>query len=324
GYVSGQYVQEGAGSAPVQQAPSQESASAGTGHVVNISSSLNVRQSASTGSAVVGSLRNGQTFNIIGKSGSWYHIQEGGVTGYVSGQYVQEGAGSNDSTSDNGTQPSSGRGIVVNITSSLRVRSASSTSSSVIGYLRNGQGVNIIGKSSGWVQINFNGRTGFVSADYIRESFGHESSASFQQVLDVMRQHLGSPYVWGGSGEFLTTEGLNALRRTFPVQAAAGLYNRAAQYVNRGLRAFDCSGLMQWGYRQVGISIGRSTWDQINDGREVSLSSLQPGDLLFYSNLQHVGMYIGNGQWIEAPNSSADVRIVSVPWGKIGRARRIL
>ena len=139
-----------------------------------------------------------------------------------------------------------------------------------------------------------------------------------------MKQHIGSPYVWGGSGEYLTTASLNSLKKTYPIQAAAGMYNRAAQYVDRGFRAFDCSGLMQWGFKQVGISIGRSTWDQINNGYEVSVNALQPGDLLFYSNLQHVGMYIGNGQWIESPNSSADVRIATVPWSKIGRARRIL
>ena len=139
-----------------------------------------------------------------------------------------------------------------------------------------------------------------------------------------MKQHIGSPYVWGGSGEYLTTASLNSLKKTYPVQAAEGMYNRAAQYVDRGFRAFDCSGLMQWGFKQVGISIGRSTWDQINNGYEVSVNALQPGDLLFYSNLQHVGMYIGNGQWIESPNSSADVRIATVPWSKIGKVRRIL
>ena len=324
GYVSGEYVQEGVGS--TTQAPSTGNSISGTGHVVNVSSSLNIRQSASTSSAIVGTLKNGQSFNIIGKSGGWYHIQVNGVTGYVSGEYVQEGAGSSINTEST----SSGKGKVVNVSTNLRVRSAANTSSSVLGYLLNGQYVDIVGKSSGWVHIKFNNTTGYVSSEYIVEVSADESTnsnhgtASFQQVFEVMKQHIGSPYVWGGSGEYLTTASLNSLKKTYPIQAAAGMYNRAAQYVDRGFRAFDCSGLMQWGFKQVGINIGRSTWDQINNGYEVSVNALQPGDLLFYSNLQHVGMYIGNGQWIESPNSSADVRIATVPWSKIGRARRIL
>ena len=135
-----------------------------------------------------------------------------------------------------------------------------------------------------------------------------------------MRAHIGSPYVWGGSGEYLTTSSLNSLKSRFPLHN----YRRAEQYVNQGYRAFDCSGLMQWGFRQVGIIIGRTTYDQINNGYEVSLSNLQPGDLLFYGNLSHVGMYIGNGQWIESPNSNANIRVTTVPWSKITRARRVI
>ena len=322
GYVSKEYIERS--NSNINNAG--ENSASGTGHVVNVSSSLNIRQSASTSSAIVGTLKNGQSFNIIGKSGGWYHIQVNGVTGYVSGEYVQEGAGSSINTEST----SSGKGKVVNVSTNLRVRSAANTSSSVLGYLLNGQYVDIVGKSSGWIHIKFNNTTGYVSSDYIVEVSASESTnsnhgtASFQQVFEVMKQHIGSPYVWGGSGEYLTTASLNSLKKTYPIQAAAGMYNRAAQYVDRGFRAFDCSGLMQWGFKQVGISIGRSTWDQINNGYEVSVNALQPGDLLFYSNLQHVGMYIGNGQWIESPNSSADVRIATVPWSKIGRARRIL
>ena len=56
----------------------------------------------------------------------------------------------------------------------------------------------------------------------------------------------------------------------------------------------------------------------------MSIYNVKPGDLLFYSNLEHVGMYVGNDMCIEAPNSSSNVRIVNVPWSKIGRARRII
>ena len=320
GYVSGEYIQEVSGNGG---SSSGESAASGTGKVVNISSSLNIRSGAGTNHSIVGSLSNGATVSIIGKNGSWYHINHNGVTGYVSGEYIQEVSGGNST----GESISSGKGQVYNVSSNLRVRSAPSTHSLVLGYLLGGEIVNIIGNSNGWVHINYKGSTGYVSAEYIKPVDNNtltNASSTFSKVYDAMRAHLGSPYVWGGSGEYLTTSSLNALKATFSSQAARGMYDRASQYVDQGYRAFDCSGLMQWGFRQAGISIGRTTYDQINDGYEVSLSSLQPGDLLFYSNKSHVGMYIGNGQWIESPNQNADIRIANVPWSKVTRARRVI
>lgn len=87
---------------------------------------------------------------------------------------------------------------------------------------------------------------------------------------------------------------------------------------------FDCSGFMQWGFKKANINIGRTTYNQINSGVEVSINNIQPGDLLFYNDLGHVGMYVGDGQWIEAPNSGKTIRITNVPWNVVTRARRVL
>lgn len=344
GYVSKDYVQKSnvaAVNTSVERntnTGSQQTTASGKGQVINISSSLNIRQSGSTGSAVLGILRNGEIFDIIGKSGSWYNIKTGTVAGYVSADYVKEvSASSSSNTSTNSGSTSdqviqNQKGQVINVTSNLRVRSKADTNSTVLGYLLNGQLVDVTGKSGEWIKINYNGQAGYVSSQYIKFVSGNsnnstgttDSTATFNSVFNAMKSQLGSPYVWGGAGESLTTTILNSLKRSFPDQAAAGHYDRAASYANQGYRAFDCSGLMQWGFKQAGISIGRTTWDQIENGTEVSTSSLKPGDLLFYSSLQHVGMYIGNGQWIESPNSSSNVRITDVPWSKINRARRIL
>ncbi|MDD6796373.1 MAG: C40 family peptidase, partial [Clostridiaceae bacterium] len=344
GYVSKDYIQKGGSSSSSNSTGnnsgstnSSTSTSVTEGKVVNVSSSLNVR--SEVGGPVIGSLRNGQTVSIIGESGNWYKINYNGRTGYVSKDYVQKSGASNSGStnsssnntgSSNSNQTMNKQGQVYNVSSNLRVRSGASSSATVLGYLTNGQVVTITGKSGNWYKIDFNGKDGYVSSDYIRDYSVNNSgtttdgnvsnSNAYNTILNAMKVHIGSPYVWGGSGELLTTDSLNILKKRFPTHD----YSRAEAYVNKGYRAFDCSGLMQWGFAQAGIKIGRTTWDQINDGKEVSLNDLKPGDLLFYSNLQHVGMYIGNGQWIESPNSSANIRIVSVPWSKIGRARRIL
>jgi len=321
GYVSAEYLKEESSASGTQESKSTSGSTSSSkkGKVVNISSSLNIRSGAGTGHSIVGRLTNGVTVNILGKNGGWYHINSNGVTGYVSAEYLKE------ESSASGTQESkSTSGKVYNITTALRVRSAASTNSMVLGYLVNNQDVNIISKSNSWVKINYNGRPAYVSAEYIRDSSSSISSAQakviFDKVYSVMKAYIGTPYVWGGSGEFLTTSSLNVLQSRF----AGHDYSRAKKYVNQGYRAFDCSGLMQWGFRQVGINIARTTFDQISNGYEVSLSNLQPGDLLFYGDLKHVGMYIGDGYWIEAPNSNANIRVVAVPWGKVKRARRVI
>ncbi|MFF4486962.1 NlpC/P60 family protein [Streptomyces sp. NPDC001544] len=103
-------------------------------------------------------------------------------------------------------------------------------------------------------------------------------------------QKLGSPYVWGATGP----------------------------------NAFDCSGLAQAAYRSAGISLPRTTYAQINAGRRVSRSELAPGDLVFfYSGISHVGIYVGNGQMIHAPNPSAPVRLAPVDEMPFAGATRV-
>ncbi|MEU1463469.1 NlpC/P60 family protein [Streptomyces sp. NPDC005727] len=103
-------------------------------------------------------------------------------------------------------------------------------------------------------------------------------------------QKLGSPYVWGATGP----------------------------------SAFDCSGLVQAAYRSAGVSLPRTTYAQINAGRRVPRSQLQPGDLVFfYSGISHVGIYIGNGRMIHAPNPSAPVRVAPVDEMPFAGATRV-
>ncbi|WP_186776897.1 C40 family peptidase [Streptomyces salinarius] len=104
-------------------------------------------------------------------------------------------------------------------------------------------------------------------------------------------QKLGSPYVWGATGP----------------------------------NAFDCSGLTQAAYRAAGVSLPRTTYAQIDAGRRVSRSELLPGDLVFfYSGISHVGIYVGNGQMIHAPNPSAPVRVAPVDEMPFAGATRVV
>lgn len=116
-------------------------------------------------------------------------------------------------------------------------------------------------------------------------------TANAASVIKFAEQHLGDPYVWGGTG---------------PNQ-------------------WDCSGLIQWAYGQAGVQIPRVAKDQQNIGKPVATDKVQPGDLLFNGNpAHHVVMAIGNGKVIEAPHPGANVRIRGFKPGEFTNARRIL
>ena len=117
---------------------------------------------------------------------------------------------------------------------------------------------------------------------------GVTTSGSAQAIVNEAYKHLGKAYVWGAKGP----------------------------------DNFDCSGFTSYVYQAVtGIWIGGDTYSQIYSGREVSYSELQPGDLVF-PHSGHVGIYIGNGQMIHAPQTGDVVKVA--PVYKFWRARRIL
>ncbi len=102
-------------------------------------------------------------------------------------------------------------------------------------------------------------------------------------ALTVAEKYLGTPYQWGG---------------------------------DTPQTGFDCSGLMEWSYSQIGIHLPRVAADQFDVGTPVTKAELKPGDLVFFQDstgyIHHVGMYIGDDKFIEAPHTGADVRISSL------------
>lgn len=340
GYVSADYISvNNGGSANNNNNTENNNMSGNYGQVINVTTSLRIRQSASTSSAVIGSLRGGDKFEILSKSNGWYKIKSNGTTGYVHGDYVKvlsgsvNNGGSNEESSTSKPEISGKieKGKVVNVSTSLRMRSDASTSASIIGSLYAGNTFHIHGQKNGWYYINYNNKFGYVHGDYVAKvsenssNTGNNGSSEtnqgkYETVLNAMKKHIGTPYVYGGSGEIISDSLISSLSKKYPGQR----YDVPSEYRNGNYRAFDCSGLMQWGFRQGGVSLGRTTYDQVKQGQAVSRSNVKPGDLVFYSDLSHVGMYVGDGQMIEAPRTGSKVRIIDVPWSKIGQIRRVL
>jgi cell wall-associated NlpC family hydrolase len=117
---------------------------------------------------------------------------------------------------------------------------------------------------------------------------GLASAAVIHAFLEAAVSRLGMPYIWGAAGP----------------------------------TSFDCSGLVQWSFRQAGVIMPRVAADQARTGPSVPVSQLQPGDLLFYHTdptapdyISHVAIYLGDGKMIQAPEPGMDVEIVPVDVG---------
>ena len=110
-----------------------------------------------------------------------------------------------------------------------------------------------------------------------------------QRAAKAALRAVGVPYRWGGS-------------------SPAG--------------GFDCSGLVYWAYGRLGISVPHSSYALYGLGRNVPRSRLKPGDVLFFSGLGHVGLYIGRGRMVHAPQSGRTVEIV--PLGRSHYSSRLV
>ncbi len=277
GYISATYLSVVNGGNSSDTTPS----GLGTGTVTG--SSVRMRTGPGTSYSIIDTLAKGTSITVISQSGSWYEISYGGYTGYMSGTYVSL----NSDNSNNNSDSNLGTGIVTG--SGVRLRTGPGTSYSIITNLNYGNTVTVTGTSGNWYSVDYNGTSGYMSMDYIRLSSDSDNGSTGsigETIVSRAMSYLGVPYVYGGSSP----------------------------------SGFDCSGFVYYLYRanDIGIMVSRRASTQAREGIEVSKSELQPGDLVFFDNdgnpygyvdADHVGIYIGNGQFIHASSGGSCVKI---------------
>lgn len=128
-------------------------------------------------------------------------------------------------------------------------------------------------------------------------------AAAVETVIDRAMSQIGVPYAWGGGDENGPTLGI----RDGGVADSYGDYNKVG---------FDCSGLMIYAFAGIGISLPHYTGYQYTAGEQVPSAQMRRGDMIFYgpNASQHVGLYLGDGQMLEAPQSGSHVKISPVRW----------
>ncbi|HZA15508.1 MAG TPA: NlpC/P60 family protein [Pseudonocardiaceae bacterium] len=145
-----------------------------------------------------------------------------------------------------------------------------------------------------------------------------------QQLLGALNREERDAYTSGGSTEFP----VNLVGSGAAIQATrAALSRQGSAYVwgSEGPRTFDCSGLVKWSFEQAGMSgLPHSSQAQARMGSKVSRSQLRPGDLIaLYSPISHIGIYVGDGFYVNAPQPGDVVKVVRVPWGQVTAMSRI-
>jgi peptidoglycan DL-endopeptidase CwlO len=117
---------------------------------------------------------------------------------------------------------------------------------------------------------------------------------------------------------------LKRVRHTLP-----SLGDRAARYAvgavgvpyrwgGTSMSGFDCSGLVYWAYRRLGVAVPHNSYALWSAGRRVARGHAKPGDVLVFSGLGHVGLYIGHGKMVHAPHSGTNVQIVTLARSNYG------
>lgn len=254
--------------------------------VASVDGNLNVRAAAGTEAEVVGKMPNNAGCEILGVEGEWTKIQSGKVSGYVKSEYLLSGA----AAVARGEQVK--QTIAKVTTTTLYVREQPNTDCKIITDMPMGEELEVVEVLDGWVKINVDSDEGYVSSDYVEIStelpkamtitevrYGQGVSDVRVSLVQYATQFVGNPYVWGGTS--LT-------------------------------RGADCSGFTLSVFRNYGISLPHSSVAQANCGARISASEAQPGDLFFYGNgsrINHVAIYIGNGQVVHASSPKSGIKI---------------
>lgn len=158
----------------------------------------------------------------------------------------------------------------------LNIRSGPSTSHDILGQAYYGDSLVVCGKEGTWYLIYYWGVTGYVSGDYVSSYHPDKIPTTGERVCDYAKNFIGVPYVYGG---------------------------------NSPSQGFDCSGFVKYVFANFGVNLPRTSYSQMNVGTPVTRNELVPGDLVVFRGGGHVGIYVGNNQYIHAPQTGRNVSV---------------
>ena len=244
---------------------------------------LNVRESPGTDFKILYQVTRGDRLQVLSNSEEWYEIKYNDIIGWVHGDYI--------------TVKTEPIGIGTINANNVNIRSEGNLSSDVITMKSNGARFEVYARHGEWYKIKLeDGTYGWVFGQYItiREDTGasrggddvratdDDQNSLGNKIVDYAKQFLGVRYVYGGSSP----------------------------------KGFDCSGLVQYVFKNFGIKLERVAANQAKYGTKVDKANLKVGDLVFFdtnggmNSIEHVGIYIGGGKFIHASSGRGANKVI--------------
>ena len=270
--------------------------------IAQVDNHLNVRDKAGEDGELVGKMTKNAACEILSIEGDWAYIKSGKVEGYVHTDYLLTGEAAKAKAQE----------VVYTVakvnTQTLKVREQPSTECPVITLVAQDERLEVVEQQpQGWAKIMLDDEEAYVSTDYCVVEEELETAVTMKELLygngvsntridlcQYAKQFVGNPYVWGGTS---LTKGA------------------------------DCSGFVQSVFKKFGVSLPRTSREQAGVGTKISLADAKPGALIFYAKggtINHVALYIGDGQVVHASNPRTGIRISNATYRSPATIRRVL
>lgn len=270
--------------------------------IANVENHLNIRSLPSEDGKMMGKLPKNAACEILSFDGKWAKIKSGKVEGYVVTEFLLMGERAAKKAEEVVST------IAVATADGLNIREEPNTESPVVTRVAQGEELEFVDNgASGWIKVLLDDEEVFVSDEFVKVENKLSTAVTMTELLygegvsDVRvdlvgyaKQFVGNPYVWGGTS--LT-------------------------------RGADCSGFTQSVFKKFGVSLPRTSGEQQRVGTKVSMSNIKPGDLIFYAKggrINHVALYIGNGQVVHASSPKTGIRISNATYRTPHSIKRIL
>ena len=308
---------------------------------------VNIRKEPNTRSKIQGKLYKGSAANVIKTKGAWVKIESGNVTGYIKKSYLAIGAEAQKVAEKYGNKLVSVKKNVV----TLNVREKKSTKSAILTQIPEDEMYEVAYEGQNWAKIIVDGDTkGFVAKEFVNVHIRFKKAVSVQEeqvqrarrraAAQAEQQRLntissGQTGSSGRSGSNSSSGSANGSNAKATGSTGADIAQYAQNFVGNPYKwggtsltnGADCSGFVQSIYAQYGYSLPRTSREQSRYGKSVSLSQVQPGDLIFYkhgSTVGHVAMYIGGGRVVHAASSRQGIIISNMNYNQPYCAKRIV
>ncbi len=269
--------------------------------IANVDNHLNVRETPDESGKLVGKMSNNAACEVLGEEGDWIRIKSGKVEGYCHKDYLLTGVFARMRAEEIVTS------VAEATSGGLRVRTEPNTDCEIITTMAEGEYLEVVEVTDGWIKVLLDDEEAYISAEYAQVKENLDTAITMTELLygegvsDVRvelcqyaKQFIGNPYVWGGTS---LTKGA------------------------------DCSGFTLSVFKKYGIKLPHYSVSQSQMGTKVSLSDAKAGDLVFYAKgntVNHVGIYLGNGQVVHASSPRTGIKISNVGYRTIHSIRNII